>query len=374
VFGAHGWNKLLTRGKGLYEPGVFDLRSESPRPTALANLIGSLARGEQYHHPVLESEGWWKKDMRVLYFRNNIRKIHQESVNSQPLLILGKTGTLGKAFAKICEIRGIYYQLLDRNDMNLASKESIESVIQARRPWAIVNAAGYVRVDEAEVECNNCYIANTYGPANLADLAKKYNFKLMTFSSDLVFDGAKNNLYIESDSVAPLNVYGKSKAKAEEYVLERDPSALIIRTSAFFGPWDKYNFVNNVLSSLQNQQFFKAANDVYISPTYVPDLVNVSLDLLLDNEHGIWHLANQGETTWASLALDVAKLGKVDSNLVTQVPLADFNYPAKRPQYSVLSSEKAILMPSLKDSLRRYFFETKLQENLTDIVINTKAG
>ncbi|MFD2161474.1 family 1 glycosylhydrolase [Paradesertivirga mongoliensis] len=374
VLGSYGWNKLLTKRKGKYEPGVFDLRASQPRPTALAKLIKSLSTGAEFSHPVLESKGWWRKDFRVLYFLNNIRKISNESKTSQPLLILGKTGTLGNAFARVCELRGIHYQLLDRKDFNLVDLAEMESVIKEKRPWAIVNAAGYVRVDDAETECSNCYTANTHGPANLAILSSRYHFKLLTFSSDLVFDGSKNQSYLESDPVAPLNIYGISKARAEQFVLERDPSALIIRTSAFFGPWDKYNFVTNVLSSLKNQQFVKAASDVLISPTYVPDLVNTSLDLLLDDESGIWHLANRGETTWASLATQVAKLGGFDSNLVTQTPLADFNYPAKRPRYSVLSSERALLMPDLSDSLTRYFYERKVNSSADDLVISTKAG
>jgi dTDP-4-dehydrorhamnose reductase len=132
--------------------------------------------------------------------------------------------------------------------------------------------------------------------------------------------------------------------------------------------------VTHVVSSLKNQQFVKAANDVIISPTYVPDLVHTSLDLMLDDECGIWHLANKGETTWASLAIQVAKLGRLDSNLITAAPLADFNYAAKRPVYSVLGSEKALLMPDLKDALYRYFTEQKLNNTLSEILIKTKAG
>ncbi|MBC7914679.1 MAG: sugar nucleotide-binding protein, partial [Pyrinomonadaceae bacterium] len=274
ILGSYGWNKLLTKANGKYEPGIFDLRGGQPRPTALFKYIQCCSHGQEYQHPILENPGWWKKDLRVLYFKNNIRKISQENKCSQPLIILGKNGTLGKAFAKICELRGIYYELLDRNDLQLGIPDQIESVIAQKRPWAIVNAAGYVRVDDAETDRTTCFTANTQGPANLANLALKYNFKLLTFSSDLVFDGTQNLPYTEKSSISPLNIYGRSKALAEKYVLERDRSALIIRTSAFFGPWDNYNFVTHVLSSLKNQQFVKAANDVVISPTYVPDLVH----------------------------------------------------------------------------------------------------
>ena len=360
MLGSYGWNKLLTREDALYEPGIFDLRSESPRPTVLAKMLKSFAHGKAFKHPVLEEKGWWKKDLRVLYFQNNIRRISKEAKTSQPLLIIGKTGTLGNAFERLCKLRGIHYEILGRNEINLANKEQIEKVIAKKRPWAVINAAGYVRVDDAETCSNDCYIANTEGPGYLASLAKKYHFKFLTFSSDLVFDGSKKSSYIESDQVSPLNIYGRSKALAEKLVLERDPNALIIRTSAFFGPWDQYNFIYNVLTTLKGKSAFTAIADNFVSPTYVPDLVHTSLDLMLDDENGIWHLANQGETTWAQLATRVAKQSGNDASLVIPVSCHTLKLAAQRPVYSVLHSEKAILLPTLEDAITRYFKEQKL--------------
>ncbi|WP_256010941.1 family 1 glycosylhydrolase [Desertivirga xinjiangensis] len=368
MLGSYGWNKLLTSKNVEYEPGIFDLRSPHPRPTALAGMLKHLADGREFHHPVLEEKGWWKKDIRVLYFQNNIRRLNTENRGSQPLLIIGKTGTLGRSFARICDLRGIHYLLLSRQEFNLADPSQIEKVIAEKKPWAIINAAGFVRVDDAEISSNDCYIANTQGPLNLALLSEKYNFKLLTFSSDLVFDGRKNSSYTESDPVSPLNVYGRSKALAEKLVSEKAPSSLIIRTSAFFSPWDDYNFVTNVLTSLKNKTSFTAANDIFVSPTYVPDLVNASLDLLLDDESGIWHLANQGSITWAQLAIEVAKYANVNPSMVIGVPNKKLNLAAKRPQYSVLHSEKGLLLPSLSHALGNYF------ENQTIIDLSAPAS
>jgi dTDP-4-dehydrorhamnose reductase len=92
--------------------------------------------------------------------------------------------------------------------------------------------------------------------------------------------------------VAPLNAYGRSKAEAERRVLDSDPQALVVRTSAFFGPWDEHNFVTQALAALGEGRPFAAAGDMTVSPTYVPDLVNACLDLLIDKECGIWHLTN----------------------------------------------------------------------------------
>ena len=361
LLGSFGWNKLLTKPKGEYESSVFDITSGQPRPTVLAEIIKSFSTGQLYNHPILHGEGWWKRDERLLYNLPivNGREAVLKSLPA-PILILGKTGTLGFAFSKKCDLRNIHYQLLDRNSLDITDIAQIESVISAMKPWAVVNTAGYVRVDDAEDDAENCYRANTQGPANLAAICLKYSVKLMMFSSDLVFDGHKDQLYVENDIVHPLNVYGHSKALAEKEVLEINPNTLVIRTSAFFGPYDHYNFVTNVLNSLKQGKQFQAIDDVLISPTYVPDLVNASLNILLDNESGIWHLSNEGVLSWADLAIDVAARGNYSTKNIESVPLDIMNYRAIRPRYSALKSEKGMQLPSLEDALDRYFMTTKI--------------
>lgn len=358
LLGAFGWDKLLTSRKMNYEPGVFDIRSGFPRPTALAPLIKSLATSKNYSHALTENKGWWHRDIRFIY-DNSVNNMPADNNNSQPILIIGKNGTLGKAFAGLCDYRSINNRLLSRQDLDLLNEEQIETAIKTYNPWAIINAAGFVRVDDAEKEIEKCFNDNCHAAYFLANACKKYGIQLMTFSSDLVFDGKKQKAYVESDEVNPLNVYGKSKAQAESTVLRNNPDALIIRTSAFFGPWDEYNFVIDVIRTLSDDRIFVAADDVYISPTYVPDLVNASLDLLIDNEKGIWHITNKGEITWADLAKKVADKANLNTELIEAVPLDSLNHIAPRPHYSVLKSEKGIVLPSLENALRRYFQERK---------------
>jgi dTDP-4-dehydrorhamnose reductase len=156
-----------------------------------------------------------------------------------------------------------------------------------------------------------------------------------------------------------LNVYGRSKADSEKQVLQFNSDSLLIRTSAFFGPWDQYNFVHWVENSLINKQSIPVANDVYISPTYVPDLVNTSLDLMIDDEKGIWHLANKGSVTWSDLAFETARQIDADTSFIQSVSVDEMNLLAKRPKYSVLGSEKGMLLPSLDNALSRYFAEKR---------------
>lgn len=368
LLGAFGWNKLLTQPKGDYEPGVFSIVSGKPRPTALASYIISLKVPEAKSHPLLNGRGWWHRDIRLLYENEFVEKVSifcKEAV--PPVLILGKNGTLGKAFSKICESRGIGYRLLGRQDLNICNVQDIEKGINLHKPWAIINTAGYVRVDDAETDIEKCFDDNATGPELLAIACKKYSIKFLTFSSDLVFDGTKKHAYVESDEPRPLNIYGKSKAEGEFRVLKADDSSLIIRTSAFFGPWDQYNFVNNVVNALLLSRHFVVLKDVFISPTYVPDLVNTSLDLLIDDEKEIWHVSNEGEITWADMAYEIARIGRYDKNLLKPRSVCLMDIKAPRPVYSVLKSEKGIILPTIENALSRYF-EAKCDLTIAEAV------
>jgi len=369
LLGAYDWNTLVTSSRGHYEPGVFDVRSPRPRPTALAGMVRDLAHGKVPAHPVLYIPGWWRRPDRLTYgpapFSPDTSNPTMQSLDPRvksvrPIAITGATGTLGSAFARLCELRGIPYRLLTRKEMDIADPTSVDTALTELQPWAVVNAAGYVRVDDAEREVDACLRVNADGPAILAESCARQGVALLTFSSDLVFDGTSLSPYVESDTVAPLNVYGRSKAEAEERVLKAYPSSLVIRTSAFFGPWDNYNFLTIALRTLAAGHPFLAAEDATISPTYVPDLVHTSLDLLIDGECGVWHLANPGAIAWADLARLAAQQAGLDATRVYPVPTHTLGLAALRPPYSVLGSERGMLLPSLENAIARYFHECEL--------------
>jgi dTDP-4-dehydrorhamnose reductase len=369
LLGAFDWCSLLTRRAGRYEPGVFDVRGGSggvPRPTALARMLRDLAATGEHEHPALDSPGWWRRLDRLQYppvRRQPATKaaanggLDMRSGNARPIIINGATGTLGRAFARLCERRGLSYRLLTRAEMDIADARSVEDALAEFEPWAVVNAAGYVRVDDAEREAEQCMRENAEGAATLAAACARRGAALLTFSSDLVFDGRKGSPYVEGDGVSPLNVYGRSKAEAERRVSELLPSALVVRTSAFFGPWDEHNFITNALRTLAEGRRFVAADDCVVSPTYVPDLVNACLDLLMDGERGVWHLANEGALDWAELARTAARLAGLDANLVEARPTHFMQLAAPRPLYGVLGSERGQLLPPLEDALARYLNE-----------------
>lgn len=370
LLGAFDWHNLLTRDEGHYEPGVFDLRAPLPRPTALAHMLRDLARGREHKHPVLAAPGWWRRLDRLHYppvarrthaLSTSLPGVNMRGETTRPLLITGATGTLGRAFARICEARGLSYRLLSRREMDIADAASVEKAFRESAPWAVINAAGYVRVDDAEHDYERCLRENTAGPKSLATLCARRGVRLVTFSSDLVFDGSARAPYVETSETAPLNVYGRSKAEAEREVLSVMPGALVIRTSAFFGPWDEYNFVFAALRALASGENFRAAGDAIISPTYVPDLVHAALDLLIDGERGLWHLSNQGETSWADFARRAAEAAQLDAQLVKACPTTSLELTAPRPLYSALTSERGRLLPPLDQALARYVRESEVR-------------
>lgn len=350
MLGAFDWNSLLTSNNNYYEPGVFDISNNRVRPTSLHKMIRSLVENGTYNHPLLAKKGWWQAN-----------KPMKEEMPGKPmpmitpLLIIGKTGTLGNAFIKICEQRSIPFIALGRQDVDILNENNIRSVIEQYKPWALINATGYVKVDDAELFPDDCYAANATAPALLAKLCFHYGVRFMSFSSDLVFDGAKQAPYHEADEVLPLNVYGLSKCEGEKLILAENPSALIIRTSAFFGPWDQHNFAYNVLNALQRQETFYMPGDVVVSPTYVPDLCHAALDLFIDEEEGIWHVSNDGVITWAEFGGIIADRTHCKKNKLVSRPLIEMGWKARRPLYSALQSDKGVKLPQLENALNMFF-------------------
>lgn len=359
LLGAFDWNSLLTREDRYYESGVFDLRSRVPRPTALARMVKGLATEGTFHHPVLDEPGWWQRDDRSSHNRRgHAARLRGSSVygtrTGRPLLITGARGTLGQAFAHACEIRGLGHRLVGRAEMDIADEEAVCRVLEDLKPWAIINTASFVKVRAAELEPNRCRRENTQGPLVLAIAAEQRGLPLVTFSSDLVFDGSTARPYVESDPVSPETVYGATKAEAERCVLAACERSLVVRTSAFFGPWDAENFVMRAAQQLRQGHSIHVTGGELVSPTYVPDLVRTTLDLLLDEAWGVWHLANVGVVSWGDFGRHLAQRLCLSVNLVVEdTPWIT----PPRPRCLALTSERATLMPSLETAVERYVDE-----------------
>ncbi|HEY5720949.1 MAG TPA: family 1 glycosylhydrolase [Allosphingosinicella sp.] len=344
AFGTVDWRSLLTAREGRYDAGAFDVRGPAPRPTAVAKAAAAFARGEDFDHPALDAPGWWRRPQRLYPWSGSCKPL---GTDGRKLLITGATGTLGRAFARICEHRGLPFCLTPRGELDICDSQSIEKALEAHRPWAVINTAGFVRVGDAEHEPDACMAANAAGAEGLARACAEAGVKLVAFSSDLVFDGTLGRPYVESDPSSPECVYGRSKAEAEQLVGGSSPDALIVRTSAFFGPWDRHNFAWHVLTALSRGEKFEACANARVSPTFVPDLCHAVLDLLIDGESGLWHLANQGELSWHEFACRLAEGAGFDPRAIVRLDSAPKGSTA-------LTSERGMTMRPLEPAIQAY--------------------
>ncbi len=354
AFGAMDWDSLMLQTRNHYEPGMFDVRGATPRPTALASVARDLASRGSTSHPLAAEPGWWREPTRILYPPARRKPSPTSPRVSCPVLVTGAAGTLGRALVRVCLERGVFAVALSRDELDVRDDGAVTRVLAQFRPWAVLNAAGYVRVDEAELDRDACFDLNTAACAGVAAACAHHGMRYVAFSSDLVFDGQKNAPYHERDGVRPLNVYGLSKAAAERLTLAVHPGALVVRTSAFFGPWDAHNFVTRTLVDLRARRRANVAADAVVSPTYVPDLAHAVLTLLVDGASGVWHLANRGATTWADLARTAARRAGVPEDGLVACPTEELRLRARRPLYVALASERSELMPTLDDALARY--------------------
>jgi dTDP-4-dehydrorhamnose reductase len=355
LLGNVDWNSLITVAAGHYEPGVFDVRGGRARPTAVGTMVRSLATGVSPGAGVqaaLSAPGWWERPSRFEhppFVRGNTEPA-PEHAPGRPLVITGATGTLGQALARECELRGIAHVLTDRATLPIHDGERVAAFLDAHRPWAVVNAAGWVRVDDAEDLADACMQANAHGAAVLAAACAERGIGCTLFSSDLVFDGTSDRPYVESDPPAPLCVYGHSKALAEK----AGAAALVIRTAAFFSPHDPHNFAWHVEHALRAGERVTASAEHVVTPTYVPDLVRACLDLVVDGERGIWHLTNGDAVSWLAFGRRIAAGLGLDPGAVVPGDAAALGWRAVRPREAALGTTKGRMLPPLDDAIARF--------------------
>ncbi len=366
LFGNAGWDTLL-RSPGRYEAGAFDVSGDVPRPTAMVPLLRAIARGDGPAHPVMQGAGWWQRAIRLehppsarpasLRERRGIAALIGPLIGPAPVapvLIAGADGTLGQALAAACRHRDVAHVALGRAGMDLLDGDRVAAALDRHRPWVVINAAGWVRVDDAEDRAADCFGVNAEGAHRLAQACASRGIQSVHFSTDLVFDGRFERAYDERDAPCATNVYGRSKAAAEDLIGTLDGVHLIARTAAFFSPFDRHNFAMHACDALVLGERFGASPTHTVTPTYVPDLCNAVLDLAIDGERGIWHLTNGEACTWAEFARRLARATGLDESLVEDRGPADLGWRAPRPRHLALTSHRGTLLPSLHDAIARF--------------------
>jgi dTDP-4-dehydrorhamnose reductase len=245
------------------------------------------------------------------------------------ILVTGANGQLGWELSRLSTSYPKYqFIFVDRTIVDLSKPETIQAVLEKHQPDAIINTAAYTAVDKAETE---------------KELAYTVNAKSVEMMSDYVFTGTATEPYTTNTSIAPLNFYGSTKADGESLAIAANPNAIIIRTSWVFSSHGN-NFVKTMMRLMKERDSLNVVADQKGRPTYAKDLAIATMKMIeaIDvgkNIKGIYHFANQGETTWFDFAKKIQATAGLTCE-VNPIQTADFPTPAKRPAYSVLDTSK----------------------------------
>jgi dTDP-4-dehydrorhamnose reductase len=274
-------------------------------------------------------------------------------------VLFGASGLLGRAVVDQFsgnEASVDQLQALSSNDADLRDRARVGEVVQKSRPDWIILSAAYTDVDGCESNRELAFTVNCDGAANAAQAAREVGSRLLFVSTDYVFDGSKRSPYEITDARNPASVYGASKARAEERLLEILPDVCIARTSWLFGHGGKC-FPATILKLASTRPEISVVNDQRGSPTFTRDLASALVQLCRKDAQGIVHVTNSGNCTWYEFAIEIVRLAELPTK-VKPVTTAEFPRPAQRPAYSVLSPDSLraynIGMPDWQDALRRY--------------------
>lgn len=351
LFGGFDWNSLLTQRNGSYEAGAFDIRSPEPRLTAIGKSIRAIASGRQPDHAVLATPGWWRREMRFYH-----RPAGESKVSSMKhgclLLVGGSDGPLAEMLKRTCSHRGLEYVALADSEASPPNSTPIAKLLYRYNPWAVVNAADSSNAQLKSLRQPDFLQAN----AALAIACRERKVPLLTFSSDCVFDGREPRAFVENDAPAPHSIAGAQTAEVEKLVLANHPGSLVVRTSALYHPEDIRGFASQWLKAFSRGRPIVVPADIWCSPTYTPDLAHAALDLLIDGETGIWHLANEGHTTWHGFGVQFVGALGLSRNLVEREV-------ESRRLSAALSSNRGKIMPPVASGMMRFLSELEQHRN-----------
>lgn len=254
------------------------------------------------------------------------------------LLITGAKGQLATEFIQTCEAKAIDFKAFSKEELDITNLSLLLKVVKDIKPTHIINCAAYNLVDKAESEPTEAYKVNSIGVYNLAVACVETGASLVHYSTDYVFDGSKEAPYTEEDQPNPLNEYGKSKLLGERLIQQTTDRYLIFRTSWVYGK-GKQNFLYKLAQWAQFQEYLKIACDEFSVPTSTKMIVDITLKALEKDLTGLYHLVNSGYASRYELAKEYFKLMGIEK-FIYPVYQADFNLPAKRPMWSVMSNNK----------------------------------
>lgn len=257
------------------------------------------------------------------------------------ILVTGANGQLGKCLLDLSpNISTAHFVFTDRALLDLGNPGSIEAFFLREHFDYCINAGAYTNVERAESEPEQAYQINAEGVRCLAEQCVLHETVLIHISTDYVFDGLKTSPYEETDTVGPLNVYGASKLKGEEYIRTICKKHFILRTSWLYSQYG-HNFLRSILKFADEKKDLRITTEQIGTPTNANDLAGAILQIILadSRKFGLYHFSNDGKATWYDFAKEILS----QTQRLEEVKLAETDYYptfAKRPPYSVLSKNK----------------------------------
>ncbi len=261
------------------------------------------------------------------------------------VLITGANGQVGQALQSLAP-ENMSLVTLDRSGLDISDLTAVGSILGQVSPDLIINAAAYTSVDRAEREAESAFAANKTGPSNLALVAQKVGARLLHISTDFVFDGRASSPYRPDHPLAPLGVYGQSKADGEAAMQANLPSALIVRTGWVYAAKGS-NFLLTMLRLMRERPEVRVVADQIGTPTHADGLARAIWALAVGKHQGILHYSDSGTASWYDFAVAIQEEALAQGlleNAIPIVPIRTQDYPtlAQRPAYSVLDKTDTI--------------------------------
>ncbi|MEP1383335.1 MAG: dTDP-4-dehydrorhamnose reductase [Paraglaciecola sp.] len=253
------------------------------------------------------------------------------------IIVIGKSGQLAQELKLLDDS----LLCLGRDDIDITSAESVNSILSNNNVTGIINASAYTAVDKAESEEQQAFEINGTAVKNLAKHANQNSVPLVHVSTDYVFCGDKGSPYQVDDKLEPIGVYGASKAEGERALLQYAPKySCIIRTSWVYSQFGN-NFVKTMLRLMAEKPELGIIDDQIGSPTSASALAKACLYAVNHNVNGVHHFTDSGVCSWYDFALAIQELGVKNGILDKSIPVkpistSAYPTPAKRPSYSVL--------------------------------------
>jgi dTDP-4-dehydrorhamnose reductase len=249
-----------------------------------------------------------------------------------------------------------------RAELDITDAAGLTKKFDLERPDVVINCAAWTDVDGAEAEEPAAFAVNGTGAGNVAAAAAAVGASVVYVSSDYVFDGAKAAPYVESDQVAPLSAYGRTKLAGEEATVAANKRHFVVRSAWLFGIGGP-NFVETMLRLAASGNEVLVVRDQVGSPTYTWHLAYGIVRLIEGIEFGIHHMAAAGQCSWYEFAREIFEQAKVECKVLS-ITTEEFGRPAPRPPFSALTSQRehAIRLPSWQDGLAGYLAQRQAEE------------